>query len=254
MRPPPNQPMRRPPYPVRQVGQAGFTLIELTVVLALGAIMIASVTVAITQVRRADMKASSGMLGGAMRYLYNLAVINNTPYRLVIDIDESRFWGEEMSTDSPCARFLPDAEDAEAEFGTEEERASAEKERRAEAEDAEPELRRVGHKSRVNRDLAPGSGFSKPKDNLLKERKLPTGIKFTGVLTSAHEGIKETGRVAIHFFPGGFAERAYVYFGEQDNADQDAVSEVTVELESLMGRVTRHFEVLDERDFAKESK
>ncbi len=236
----------------RHAGHGGFTLIELTVVLAIGAILIASVVVGISQVRRADLKASSGMVGGAMRYLYNLAVINNTPYRLVIDMEEHRFWGEEMAADSPCARFLPDANDAEDDLASEEERA-----REAAAGDSAddaPALRRVGHANRVDHQLMPGSGFTKPKDNLLRERKLPQGIKFTGVLTSTHEGIRDSGRVAIHFFPGGFAERAFVYLGEQSSPDEPAESEVTVELESLMGHVTRHFAALDERDFAKESK
>ena len=52
------------------------------VVIAIGAILIGSVTVAITNIRKADLKAATGMMSGAMRYMYNLAVINNRPYRL----------------------------------------------------------------------------------------------------------------------------------------------------------------------------
>ena len=80
--------------PVRS-RRRGFTLIELIVVIAIGSILVGSVTVAIANIRTADLKSATGMMAGAMRYMYNLAVINNRPYRLVIDMDESTFWGEE---------------------------------------------------------------------------------------------------------------------------------------------------------------
>ncbi len=103
------------------------------------------------------------------------------------------------------------------------------------------------------RQLATSTGsFTRTKDNLLSTRKLPTGIKITGVMTSNHEGVREEGKMAIHFFPGGFAERAYVWLGEQDDFDEPAEAAMTLELDSLMGRVTRHTEALDPSTFAKE--
>ena len=77
--------------PRRHPGRRGFTLIELSVTVAIIALIIGLVTVSITNIRKADLTKSSGVLSAAMRYLYNLAVINRTPYRLVIDLDEGNF-------------------------------------------------------------------------------------------------------------------------------------------------------------------
>jgi len=205
----------------------GFTLIELVVSMAIGLLVISLVTMAITNIRRADLKASSGMMAGAMRYLYNLAVINNTPYRLVIDMDAGKFWGEEMDTDDPCKRYLPAP--GEELLGGEEQRIGADE------------------------DAPPATAYKKPKDNLLSERSLPRGIVVTGVLTSHHRDAQREGRAAIHFFPGGYAERAYVWLGEQDGPEAEPEEIVTLDLDGLMGHVKRHYEVLEESSFVRES-
>jgi general secretion pathway protein H len=224
-------------------GRRGFTLIELIVVIAIGSIMIGSMTVAIVNIRKADLKSATGMMAGAMRYMYNLAVINNRPYRLVIDMDESIFWGEELETDDPCARFLPEGDPvAEA----------SDREREAEEKGKEPEdLGPVGLDPR-RRAKSSSARYQATKDNLLSRRQLPRGILVTGVMTSNHEGPREEGRVAIHFFPGGYAEQAYVWLGEEGEPDEEAEASVTLALDSLMGRVTRHSEALEPSSFAKE--
>ena len=232
----------RGPYAWRRQ-QRGFTLIELIVVIAIGGILVGSVTVAITNIRKADLKAATGMVSGAMRYMYNLAVINNRPYRLVIDMDESEFWGEELQTDDPCARFLPEG-DPLAEASDEE---AARKDKGDAPEDEGP--RGLDPRRRME---APAQSFQGAKDNLLSRRKLAKGIRITGVMTSNHEGPREGGKVAIHFFPGGYAEAAYVWLGEEEDPDEPAEASLTLSLDSLMGRVTRHGEVLEPSSFAKE--
>ena len=215
----------------------GFTLIELMVVMALAAIVVGGIGVSIVNIRKADLKAASGMMGGAMRYMYNLAVINNTPYRLVIDMDESAFWGEELQTDDPCARFLPLDDESEAEDETEDE-----------VEDEGP----VGLDPKARARRVQAGNFTRTKDNLLSLRKLPQGIVVTGVMTSLNQGPRQGGKVAIHFFPGGHAEPAYIWLGERDDPDDLEVDPtLTLELDSLMGRVTRHNEALSEQSFAK---
>jgi general secretion pathway protein H len=224
-------------------GRRGFTLIELIVVIAIGAIMIGSMTVAIGNIRKADLKSATGMMAGAMRYMYNLAVINNRPYRLVIDMNESIFWGEELETDNPCARFLPEG-DPVAEASDREREAE---EKGKEAEDLGP----VGLDPR-RRAQSSSVSYKATKDNLLSRRQLPRGILVTGVMTSNHEGPREDGRVAIHFFPGGYAEQAYVWLGEEGDPDEDVEASVTLSLDSLMGRVTRHSGALSPSSFVKE--
>lgn len=224
-------------------GRRGFTLIELIVVIAIGSILAGSMTIAIANIRKADLKSATGMMAGAMRYMYNLAVINNRPYRLVIDMDESVFWGEELETDDPCARFLPEG-DPVAEASDREKEAE---EKGKEADDLGP----VGLDPR-RRAQSTSVRYQTAKDNLLSRRQLPRGILVTGVMTSNHEGPREGGRVAIHFFPGGYAEQAYVWLGEEGDPDEDVEASITLALDSLMGRVTRHSEALSPGSFAKE--
>ena len=206
--------------------------------MALAAIVVGGIGVSIVNIRKADLKAASGMMGGAMRYMYNLAVINNTPYRLVIDMDESAFWGEELQTDDPCARFLPlEGEDGEAE---------------AKEDVGEEDEGPVGLDPRARTRRVAQGNFTRTKDNLLSMRKLPQGIVVTGVMTSLNQGPRQDGKIAIHFFPGGHAEPAYIWIGERDDdEEEDTEPSITLELDSLMGRVTRHNEALEESSFAK---
>ncbi len=224
-------------------GQRGFTLIELSVAIVIIIMAMTLIGFSIANIRKADLKASSGMMAGAMRYLYNLAIINNTPYRLVVDMDEGVFWGEELQQDDPCARFLPEGDPlAEA--------SDREKEAEKRGKDVEAEMPR-GLDPRA-RATAKSVSYQAAKDNLLSARELPRGIRVTGVMTTNHEGPREDGKVAIHFFPGGYAEPAYVWLGEEEDPDEPAEASVTLSLDSLMGRVTRHGEALSPSTFAKE--
>ncbi len=246
-------------------GQRGFTLIELSVAIVIIIMAMTLIGFSIANIRKADLKASSGMMAGAMRYLYNLAIINNTPYRLVVDMDEGVFWGEELQTDDPCQRYLPESDDETGKGGRREGRMSRAKSSRG-GRGASPigaaggGRGGGGRSSRGSPEASPdgvapgggGGGYGRRKDNLLTERKLPTGILVTRAITAHHTSAQQEGRVAVHFFPGGYAEKAYVWLGEQSTSpDEDDEELVTIELDGLMGRVTRHYDVLEERDFLK---
>lgn len=229
----------------------GFTLIELVVVLAIVAMVTGLVTISIANIRRADLKSAGGMMAAAMRYLYNLAVINNAPYRLVIDLEGGAFWGEELDTEDPCARYLPEVGEelkapgeGEAEGGGDE----SERDDGLGAGEAEGRIERPSVLDEIEGPRDTAATYEKPKDNLLTVRKLPKGIVVTGVITSHHKAAQEEGRAAIHFFPGGYAEKAWVWLGEKEGENEAEVL-TTLSLEALTGRVTRHTEALDEAKF-----
>ena len=242
------RPTRR--QPVAPPTNRGFTLIELGVTLAIIAMVVGLVAISIANIRRAELRQTSGIMAAAMRYIYNLAVINQTPYRLVIDMDESVFWAEELDSDDPCQRYLPDEEADDdgprrLRGGGRSKRGGDGKGRSGGEDDEET----AGQEA----DLG-GSGYVKRKDNLLSRRELPEGIRVTGVITSHHQTTQEQGTVAIHFFPGGYCERAYIWLGEVEGQESEARVETlaTVELDGLMGRVTKHPDVLEEADFLRE--
>lgn len=230
-------------------GQAGFTLIELAVTLTIMVLTISLVTMSITNIRRADLKASGGMLAAAMRYTYNLAIINGTPYRLVLDLGTSEFWGEELQTDDPCARYLPEEGELTGEAGQDDDDGDKTV---AKPKTTEVQFDPNGQPIVAADETRGAMGYQRKKDNLLSKRALPKGIRITGVITSHHTTQQTSGRVAIHFFPGGFAEKAWVWLGEESGPDHEAKAENTIALEGLMGHVTRSNKPLDEADFIKE--
>lgn len=202
----------------------GMTLIELMVVFAIIAIMIVVGAVSINAIRGADVDATGSILSGAMTYVSARAVHDNRTYRLVIDMDQRRFWTESTDEDDPCARYLPEEAEPPSEAG------AARKEDEAAAEG----------------EAAAGGGFTEQKIDLL-HRDFEAGTNVTAVLTSHHTQPQSGGKVAIYFYPNGQAERALVWVGAK-GGEEGWEPEITVELHSL-GRVTWHPDPVDERDF-----
>ncbi len=123
------------------VGRRGMTLIEITVALAIVAIVTAAVIVSLSNVRQAQLSEAAGTMSGMMRYLYNLAVVNHRPYRMVIDMDERKYWGEALQSEDPCALY-----EAQKEPGEREDAGAAEERRRQAKSDRED--RKAGRERR----------------------------------------------------------------------------------------------------------
>lgn len=210
----------------------GLSLIELMVSIAVVVIVTSAVMLSLGGMKDAELSASAGKMRGAMRYLTNLAVVNSRPYRLVLDLDSGKYWGEVLLENDPCAWFLeePDAE---------------KRERAKEYREAQDDDTTIGSRST----------FSESKESLLRPRKLPAGVHVTGVLTENMSEPKTSGLVAVHFFPSGRAERAYIWLGVGKADSEDGIEErLTLELKSLMGRVIQHNDVLAEARFFEEKK
>ncbi|MCA9513712.1 MAG: prepilin-type N-terminal cleavage/methylation domain-containing protein [Myxococcales bacterium] len=221
----------------RRAARRGLTLIELMVVMGIIAIMIGIGALGIASIRAADVSATADTLAGAMRYVYTLAVHQNRTYRIVIDMDERRFYTEVAKTDDPCARYIPNANSEEDEKSRDAEKAAAAAEAAGEGD-----------------ETSDGSAFAVDDSELLAEEFRPE-TNVTAVITEHHEEPQVGGKAVIYFYPSGRAERAMVWVGEQDEVDGEAqfVPQVTLELEAL-GRVSRSGEVLDWKDFLKEQK
>ena len=211
---------------IATMAQRGMTLIELMVVFAIIAIMIVVGAVSVAAISGADVDATGSIISGAMTYVSSRAVHDNKTYRMVIDMDQRRFWTESTDDDDPCARFLPEEAEPPADAAA------------AEDKDKEDEEGEGG--------AAAGAAFTEQKIDLL-HRDFEAGTNVAAVMTSHHTQPQSGGKVAIYFYPNGQAERALVWVGAK-GAEQQWVPEITVELHSL-GRVTWHSDPVDERDF-----
>lgn len=228
-------------------GHRGLTLIELMVTFAIIAIVATAAAMSVAGISQSEISASAGKIVGAMRYLRHLAVVENRPYRLVIDMsgtDEkgepvTAWWGEGLESTDPCVRYLPE----HTEEGRERQKKIKEKLQALAMDEEEAE-------EIASEELS--SAFAQQKSSILKPRTLPKSVAVTGVMTIHHPEPQVDGVASIHFFPQGNTERAYIWFGEATDDDEEPVPDLTVEVEGLMGRIRRHPEVLDEGTFKRE--
>ena len=228
-------------------GQRGITIIELMIALTIVVLVTAAIAVSFNALGGARVRSSAATVAAMMRYLYNEAVVHNTRYRLVLDFDNMEYWGEAMpSNDDPCARYVSEDDDgselpAPRIVSGEEEGKGSQGER--ETSDNKDEATKG----------ASGGSFQGSNDRLLKPRKLEANIGFTGVISTHHRSVQNDGRAAIHFFPGGYAERAFIWLGEKDPDTGDYEPLITLKLKSLMGEVNVVNDVIDEGEFFKEA-
>jgi general secretion pathway protein H len=83
---------------------SGMTLIEISVSLAVLALMLAVAIPALSSVTRAQLRQKSGQLAGAIRSLYGAAAIGGHTCRLVLDLDANAYWSECAKTNVRLAR------------------------------------------------------------------------------------------------------------------------------------------------------
>ena len=208
--------------------------------MAIAMVLIVAGVATLQNVRKADISTSAAKLSTAIRYLYDLAAVNNRTYRLVIDLETRTYWGERIDLSDGCGpAVLPS--DEERQFGV---RDRDDEEAEAAARDGAP----AGAEIEEDAPGAPGpDGKPRPrvKDNLLTPRELPKGIRFLGVMTSHQDERTEEGRAEVYFFPSGYVERAFIYL------ERDA-EVYTVETLPLRGVGVIHSSELDPRDLLDE--
>ena len=245
----------------------GFTLIELIVVVALMGIMMAVIVVNVAQVDFARLKTDAGKVAGSVRYLQNLAVMNNAYYRLVIDLSSGTFHGEEIArVSSSCAMFerIGD-EDLEGKDGKDGKHSKGSKGDRkgkgamSGSSSGGPSAGSLGSGGSGREGpgggadaVARGDGKGKGKDkgarkhklrrktNLLKKMELGRGISFSGMATQFRKDLREEGRGSILFFPDGTVEKAFVYVSSPDET-------YTVITYPVMGIARVFYEKKDDR-------
>lgn len=221
----------------RRRGARGLTLIELMVVMLIIVVLVVAGAVTLGQMRGADADTTANVIAGAMRYVSTLAVHENRTYRLVLDMDQHRWWVEAANEDDPCSRFV--------------DRADPPSETPAEGEGAVADAEEIDVEDALG-EAMPGIGatsFSEQENRLLKGEFEPE-TTVSGVLTEHHSEAQTSGRVAIYFYPNGSVERAFVWVAEEteDDGQVKVDPEITLRLESL-GQVLRLTEVLSESDF-----
>ncbi len=222
---------------------AGFTIIELMVVMLIMILVTGVVAVGVGQIRRTDLTTTAGQLDSTVRYLYQLSSINGVPYRLVIDMDEGKWFAEAMELDpSDCRSFAVKDVRRKESFA---DRWQQEKRKKrghfgkgSKAARKGEEKKRCAEAERDASGECPKTGFEAVEDRVLSVHELPKGIQFTGVMTTHQQELQPEGKAYVYFFPDGRVEKAFIYLSTEHDT-------FTVETFSLLGKVKVHHEKLD---------
>ncbi len=87
---------------------AGFTLLELAIVLLVFAIAASFVIPRLRDTDDAALTASANRLATTVRFLYEEAAFRQVPMRLNLDLDEQAYWVTVLSPDPEQPEFVPD--------------------------------------------------------------------------------------------------------------------------------------------------
>jgi len=199
--------------------RAGFTVVELMIVLVMaGLLMFGGIWMA-GQIFSAGLNEDEGKIATMVRYLRTQAALNGQTYRLVIDLDEHAYWGEVLpAAENECDGFFLESKTDE----------DGEKNSNSQFEALE--------------GIA-GKETSERGEKVKRTTQLPH-VKFRGGITTSSGELIEEGKLYIHFFPSGYVEHAFIYIGDEEEIH-------TIETLPLAGAVRIYDEKLDERDFEK---
>jgi general secretion pathway protein H len=189
----------------------GFTLIELLVALVIVALITGSAVRGFRSLAKSDLRAGTAHLSGAIRYLFDRASTTGKYHRLVLDLNEGRYWAEV----SDVKFYVPD------EKRKREKRDEAFKSSTYEYTGSfDPSKIEVG-------DFKPKRArFGAFKETALKPVTLKKGsIKIAGVYTPRQTDEVVAGRAYIYFFPMGQTEPAIIHLSDPEG---DAVYSIVV--------------------------
>jgi general secretion pathway protein H len=222
----------------------GLTLIEVSIALAIAAVLFAAVTLSIGAITGAKAKASASELAGVIRSLYDTAALSGKTCRLVFELPDPR-------SEEGTARYR--AECAAAGVTTSRDREGQLREDAREREEEHERRQREGPRNYTRRDdgepgldelmaqeqqrVESAARFSAYTDEQFSPRELPEGVTVS-VWTRHQREPAEQGLAYLYFFPQGYTEKAYVYVRQGDNA-------WTLTVSPLTGKVTIVGEALE---------
>lgn len=193
----------------------GFTLLELLIALAIIGLILSLVVGRVGKLLEREMKQSASRFASTLRYLYNKSVSEGVTLRLVLDIEESRYWVEGTTETFTLTRE------------EEEERKTENGKQRTETETEN------GEPTEEAPSIQPKEATFSPQESyLLKPVSLPKGVYFKDVYAEHQIERLDKGRAFIYFFPRGYVERSVIHL-------RDAKDEVhyTLEVNPITGRV-----------------
>jgi hypothetical protein len=209
----------------------GLTLIEITVALAIAALIVGAGLVSLNALTDADLKSAAVELTGAIKFSYDRSIMEKRTQRLSFDIGKGLWWID--YTEDP---YAIDRERARGNTGDEsreedEEKLSSLDELFERSDDPSEEVKQAmaGGKAMA---FSPDEGAGGP-------RRLPGSVSFSKVWTGHQEEPFTEGVAHMHFFRSGWTEPAQIELTDGDDF-------ITLKVFPLTGRVRMYKKQLED--------
>jgi len=203
--------------PLRSGTRRGFTLIELTITLAIIALLFAAVVVSVGAITGTKAKATAAELAGVARSLYDTAALSGKTCRLVFQLpgprqeEQTRYWAECAAGNVTTRRDRDEALREEQRRDREREKQVLRDQPRA---DHEPTLQELMAQERERVEAAAKySNYTAPE---IEPREISPAVKLSVWTKNQREAIS-SGTAYLYFFPQGFTEKAMIFVGQGKN-------------------------------------
>ncbi len=194
----------------RRTHSGGFTLIELLLVLAIVALLAGLSIRGLRSLARSDLRASVSHLSGAIRYLFDHASTTGKCHRLVIDLDQGKYWAE-ISDDQFYLPRDPETESSQKKLAELEAKLDEKEASQKELAEAAGD---IDMSKVLPMDFRPKRArFAAFKESTLK----PVRMKNTTIMDVFTPRVADPvtkGRAYIYFFPLGQTEPAIVHLSD----------------------------------------
>jgi prepilin-type N-terminal cleavage/methylation domain-containing protein len=184
---------------------SGFTILELLVVLLLLGVTLTIIVPSFSAVAATKTREDAFKLSVMIQYLYERAITDGTPYRLVIDMENNEPSIERVIEGKGCGEGLPLLETATTRFTQLAKKAEEARRKKVEAgelEDTEAQVEQVRE------------GIQN-----LKNMALDSQTQFYGMATQSKPNLIREGVLSIYFYPHGYVEKALLIV--QSNTDSE---------------------------------
>ncbi len=211
----------------RRTAQGGLTLIEVTIGLAIVALVMGVAIVSVNSLTGAHLRSSAVEITGAIKYSYDRAIMEKRIQRIGFDLDKQVWWLE--YTDDPYALT---GQLARGDKGTPLDEEDDDEEPSIFDEDDDVEVRTALEGGRAA-SFVPDSESGAP-------RAIPSDIQIESVWTGHQEKPFTSGVAYLHFFRGGWTEPAQIVLTD------GAGDYITLKVSPLTGRVRMYRKRLED--------
>lgn len=218
------------------------SLMEVMVAMALLVAMVGLAVPYLGSLMGVDVRENARKLGSTLQYLFDQAAMTGHTYRVVFNVDRHAWWVEVNDSDKEALIYHSPREREDGQIERAELLAEMEKARE----------RGIASAAAQSMPLADTvlETFTQVEDEQVRRVQLPDTVYLAGVWTPQYADVQRPepeppedeadDRIAyVHLFPGGYAERAFIYLSD---GDEDFY---TLEVEPLTGRVIVHNEEVE---------